>query len=448
MKKQNGLSNNEANVIASAFSIGTGQTLRRYLRKLDDGNTIEVVEDSNRSGRPIEVTSQEMRDKFLQYLASRQYHVTVRSVHMWLKAERGTGCTDSATKLLNSVGCRRVRVHVKPKLSRTHMLSRFLYCWERLEEIRISQITKQAQWDIEVFVDEKWFDKITTGGYLWLPNNVRIEQAAEFWRHKTHVPKIMYFAAIAMPLAKQKFDGRVYFEPLVQKVTAKRTTKNRKSGTESLRAAQMDRVKFNNVIIEVLNAIVRKLPNAKKIRIIADGAGGHGVGKHGQRGLENALKDARNWIELQSTVGQIMHGRTIQFLLQPSQSPDLNILDLGAWWSLETDVNELRYNPQWIRRSNRPNELLADLNETVLKSWESWKTSEMLKKLHTTLHRNYWSVLCSVGRNDYDRRSAPSNPTINELSDLLQKSRSNPIWSEAFNFREESIRTSHNKKLN
>ena len=43
----------------------------------------------------------------------------------------------------------------------------------------------------------------------------------------------------------------------------------------------MERVKFNNVIIEILKAIVRKLSNAKKIQIIADGSGGQVVRKHG-----------------------------------------------------------------------------------------------------------------------------------------------------------------------
>ena len=37
---------------------------------------------------------------------------------------------------------------------------------------------------------------------------------------------------------------------------------------------------------------MHKQPHAERIRIIADGAGAHGVGKHGQRCLDNALKDA------------------------------------------------------------------------------------------------------------------------------------------------------------
>lgn len=43
-------------------------------------------------------------------------------------------------------------------------------------------------------------------------------------------------------------------------------------------------------------------------------------------------------------------------------------------------------------------------------------------KLQPMLHRDYWSVLCSRGRNYYDRPSTPSNPTIIWLSDLLKKS--------------------------
>ena len=67
------------------------------------------------------------------------------------------------------------------------------------------------------------------GGYLWLPENVRIEQAAEVWRHKNHIPKIMYFAAISIPKKEWNFDGRLYFEQLVQVVKAKRNSIKRKA---------------------------------------------------------------------------------------------------------------------------------------------------------------------------------------------------------------------------
>ena len=109
----------------------------------------------------------------------------------------------------------------------------------------------------------------------------------------------------------------------------------------------MYRTKFNDVIVKVLKATVQKLPDARNIRIMADGAGGHSLRKHRQKGLDEALRNVRQWISLNSATGQLMSCRTVHFLLQPAQSQDLNILDLGACWSLETNLNELRYKPNW-----------------------------------------------------------------------------------------------------
>ena len=90
----------------------------------------------------------------------------------------------------------------------------------------------------------------------------------------------MYFTAISVPQKQENFGRRLYFEPLIREGKAKRTSVNRKSGTTILHPKSMDRAKFNDSIIKVLQATVHKQPHAKRIRIIADGAGGHGVGKH------------------------------------------------------------------------------------------------------------------------------------------------------------------------
>ena len=59
---------------------------------------------------------------------------------------------------MHSLGCRRVVVNVKPKLERKHILSRSLHCRERLEELRISRSTNVSVCEIQLFVDEKWFN--------------------------------------------------------------------------------------------------------------------------------------------------------------------------------------------------------------------------------------------------------------------------------------------------
>ena len=263
-------------------------------------------------------------------MSSRRYNVTVRSVESWLKGQRTTVCKDSAMKSLSSVGCHRVRVNVKPKLEPKHIVNRFMYFWERLNEVLTARSTHDSTCAVEIFVDEKWFNKMTIGGYLRLPENTHTEEAVEYKRQKSHIPKIMCSTAISVPQKQENFDRRLYFEPLIREGKAKRTSVNRKSGTTVLLHVSMDRTKFNDSIIKVLQATVQKLPHAKRIRIIADGAGGHGVAKHGQRGLHNDLKDSRQWISSNYSQVQSMHGRTVLFLLQPSQLPDLNTIDLGA----------------------------------------------------------------------------------------------------------------------
>ena len=109
------------------------------------------------------------------------------------------------------------------------------------------------------------------------------------------------------------------------------------------------------------------------------------------------------------------------------QSPDVNTLHLGTWWSLETDVNELCYNPKWSGRNNCQQDLLADTNDTVLQYWQSWKTSKVLRKMENALHQNHWAVRASKRRNDYFCRSAPSNSTDAQLQENLQQARMDPL---------------------
>lgn len=98
---------------------------------------------------------------------------------------------------------------------------------------------------------------------------------------------------------------------------------------------------------------------------------------------------------------------------------------------LEAAVNEVRYDPTWSKREGRPFDLIRDLNATVLHSWHSWNTTQVLSNLQKTLYQNYWSVLTSRGRNEYDRRAAPGSPTIQQLSEHLEYGKSDTLWTEA-----------------
>ena len=73
------------------------------------------------------------------------------------------------------------------------MVKRFINRWERLNKVFKARTTN------DVLVDEKWFNKMTVGGYMRLPDSISIEQPAEFWRNKSHILKILYFSAIFLP---------------------------------------------------------------------------------------------------------------------------------------------------------------------------------------------------------------------------------------------------------
>ena len=261
------------------------------------------------------------------------------------------------------------------------MVLRFNHCWKRLDELRQFEISNKPSSDVDVFVDENWLNKLTHGSYLWLPENVNMENASVFWRDNSHIPKIMYFVGIAQPRLVLNFDGRILFKPLFQEVKAKRTSAIRSASTIMLQTTQMDRKKVNEVIKEVIKYTVSLSPPQKRILLIADGVDGHGVGKNGQIGLKKALRNVRDWIMNNSRPRMPLHKYNIEFLIQPAQSPDLNILDLvlGGHY-------RLLFDPNWIQRAQKLSEILRDLNDTALHSWNSWHRNHVLAKQQNTLN--------------------------------------------------------------
>ena len=142
-----------------------------------------------------------------------------------------------------------------------------------------ARTTNESTFALDVFADEEWFNKMTIGGYICLPDNIRIDQAADFRRYESHIPKRMHFTATSMPKKQSSFDGLLFFEPLLHEVKAKQSSVNRKSGSTYLQSVTMDRTKFNGAIIKVLKETVQELPDATNIRIMADGARVHSVKK-------------------------------------------------------------------------------------------------------------------------------------------------------------------------
>ena len=112
-----------------------------------------------------------------------------------------------------------------------------------------------------------------------------------------------------------------------------------------------------------------------------DGTTGH-VGKNKSEHLNEAGSIPVNQENNQ--------GPIIEIITQPSQSPDLNKLDLCFFHALQSRSDELRVN----------NPTMADLIKAVEDAYASY-TSDDLIRVHALLHVVYRCILQSCGTNGY-----------------------------------------------
>lgn len=129
-------------------------------------SVIHLLENAPLFSRPSEINSWPLYNEFLQYLKASRYYSTVRGVMKRLRTIRDTNLYESAIYMIHSVQCWRVRVNVKHKLEKKNLLERFLYYWERLKEISDESRTSKPVRDVDIFCEEKWYDKMKIEGYI------------------------------------------------------------------------------------------------------------------------------------------------------------------------------------------------------------------------------------------------------------------------------------------
>ena len=170
-----------------------------------------------------------------------------------------------------------------------------------------------------VHIDEKWFYITQCKRAYYITNE---EEAPERQcQSKRFIGKIMFMAAVARP--QPGFDGKLGIWPFVEYGVAKRASKNRPKGAPIIKPmAVIDRNEVKKMIIEnVLPAIREKFPIESKphaIVIQQDNAKPHLLCSDPDL-LEAAAVD----------------GWSIKLANQPANSPDLNVLDLGFFNSIQ-----------------------------------------------------------------------------------------------------------------
>ncbi|XP_021770618.1 uncharacterized protein LOC110734777 [Chenopodium quinoa] len=172
----------------------------------------------------------------------------------------------------------------------------------------------------------------------------------------------MFMAIIGKPLYDEQghliHDGKYDIFPFVYKQAAKKGSKNRPAGTIETKATQnINREEIRKMLITaVLPAIRRKWPIMlpKKVLIKWDNARPHQV-----PGYEEFLAAMEEG------------GFNIEFVFQPPQSPDPNVLDLGLFRAIQS-IQHRAFPKNLDALINRVKEAYDEFDPTVNK--HTWIT--------------------------------------------------------------------------
>ena len=230
---------------------------------------------------------------------------------LWKTMSEGGICSHSST--------------VKPSLTEENRIHRFYYC---CDEIKDNGLFKDMY--NRIHLDEKWFfiDTVTRRIIMAVDE----EPLYRSTPHKSHIDKIMFLCAVARPrynpYTKQIWDGKIGIWPIATLTPAARNSANRPAGTLEWKSYNLSRTFYRDMLInKVIPAIHENWPMIggldETIWLQQDNAPVH---------IKN---DDAMFREACDAAG--LH---LQLYNQPPNSPDLNILDLGFFNSLQSMVQK------------------------------------------------------------------------------------------------------------
>jgi hypothetical protein len=280
----------------------------------------------------------------------------------------GEGCRKHCLQ----TGWTDTRQRILPWLSEDHMKRR---------EAWAARYVKQ-KWLAWVDVDEKWFYTIKLHGRRKRAPGQKLPP--RFCKSKTHIPKVMFFSAVARP--RPGFDGKVGIWRVAEPKTAKRSSKHHDSGD----VYDVDRTMTAERYFEMMTTTVFKA--------IAKGFRGTGV-THVIVQQDGAKPHTgKDVVARMNGIGKTFTP-TIEVRTQPANSPDMNVNDLALFRALDVAVRKSRRGMK--RGLFDKDQLVKD----VLAAAAAYST-EQLEKMWDYKSYVMEQVKASKGGNDYPRHRA------------------------------------------
>ena len=358
------------------------------------------------SGRHKTVNFEAVEKWFVELSDSLNGIWTVLEMVEKMKEEWGFGSHGSVMTLINRLNFRSVVRRLRPLLTEENREKR-----RRWSQLNVMEDEPFGDKDcVFVHVDEKWFYGVNAVKRTWKrakrdgeensdeSGDDEIKKNSIAVGSKRFLNKIMFLAAVAVLRPEHHFDGMIGFYGLVKHIAAKRASNNRPRGARTIKLVNMDKKNFVLLMKRVIKDASRKCPWANCIVVQMDNAGGHGGGR-GDIAL-STLNPLNSWAnglpdELLKLLNDPDNPPNIEFIAQPPHSPDLNVLDLGAWRSLDVAVDKVKRDRMGRQLNN------IEIYHAARDAWRSWAGAEKLTALFDTLQMTWRCIIECNGANTY-----------------------------------------------
>ncbi|XP_050875083.1 uncharacterized protein LOC127078694 [Lathyrus oleraceus] len=267
---------------------------------------------------------------------------------------------------------------LKPHVKDDNMKQRLRFCLSMLEETSIPHDPIFKSMYNIVHIDEKWFYMSTNSTNYYLLANE--DDPYRTCRNKNYIQKVMFLVAVARPKFDDEdnvtFTGKIGVFPLVDKVSARRSSVNRSAGTLETKPITFITKDVSRMFLinKILPAIKEKWPREhawETIFIQQDNAPCH-----------VSLDDEE--FHVAASEG----GFDIRLTCQPPNSPDLNVLDLYFFSAIQS--------LQQKEVVNSADELI----QVVENAYESFDIKSS-NKIFLTLQSCMVEIMKKKGSNDY-----------------------------------------------
>ena len=261
----------------------------------------------------------------------------VKDVLLWKRHTQGKLATFtgvSKTTVHHWIVASTIHVHcnsLKPVLTEENKVARLLMALHFRDPLDPTKYCDMLDW---IHLDEKWFfltwEKERS---LLLPEEKNPKHCI---KHKSLITKVMFLCAIACPRfnlsANSWWDGKLGIWPISDWEPAKHKSKNRPKGTLVWKNKEVNKEVCRELLIsKLLPAIMEKWPwtnrLSRKIFIEQEGA---------KRRICEDDNEFNNALEEQDINAELD--------TQAANSPDVNLLDLGVFWAIQSFNNSVPKN--------------------------------------------------------------------------------------------------------